>query len=69
MEEQPAAMEEVPAQEQGWIAGIWGILLFIVLIGPIFGLFLWWVWAKSPLRLWFQVILSLIPIVILAIIL
>jgi hypothetical protein len=73
VEEQPAAMpqtasENVPS-EHGWLAGIGGILLLIILLGPIFGLLLWWLWTKSPLRAWVQILASLAVVILLIIIL
>lgn len=43
---------------------IW-LLVFIILSGGI-GLFLWWVWLKSPLVGWLKVVLTIIPFAILA---
>jgi hypothetical protein len=48
-----------PAKERGWIAGVWGIVLFIILLGPIFGFFLWWAWTRSPLRAWVNLLITL----------
>jgi hypothetical protein len=56
-----------PERPQGFLAGVWGVIIFIILVGLIIGPFLWWVWLKSPLRIWLKIILTIVPIVILAI--
>jgi glucan phosphoethanolaminetransferase (alkaline phosphatase superfamily) len=55
-------------EPKGIMSGFWGIIIYIILIGTVIGIFLWWIWVKSPLRTWLKVILTIIPIVILAIV-
>ena len=53
-----------PSQPKTWLQKIWGIVLFLILLGTVVGLPLWWVWAKSPFNLIIKVVITLIPIVL-----
>jgi hypothetical protein len=57
-----------PEEPKGIMSGFWGIIIYIILIGTVIGIFLWWIWVKSPLRSWLKIVLTIIPIVILAIV-
>jgi hypothetical protein len=54
-----------PEKPQGFFAGVGGAIVFILLIGLVIGPLLWWVWARSPLRIWLKIIITILPIAIL----
>jgi hypothetical protein len=54
-----------PEKPHGFFAGVGGAIVFVLLIGLVIGPILWWVWARSPLRIWLKIIVTILPIAIL----
>ncbi|HSW78573.1 MAG TPA: hypothetical protein VLF88_00955 [Candidatus Babeliales bacterium] len=45
-------------EQRGWFAQFWGLILMILIIGSILGLPLWWLWTRTPLRVWIKATLT-----------
>jgi hypothetical protein len=65
----PSAAESMLPPEQpasssplSWLS----IIGFVILAGTVIGIFLWWVWIKSPLVIWLKIVLTVIPFAIFA---
>jgi hypothetical protein len=53
-----SSMMSEDEEQVGWFTKFWGALVMILLIGSILGLPLWWLWARSPLRIWIKATLT-----------